>query len=108
MRWLREHFNIEPTKNVIYERRPVFPNATDLFKKFDSPEDAVVECRNKRELRVEDASNVLGISESSVVKYTPGWLKYTYNMSRGTLKIKQETGKKSGGFRSEHPWKTKP
>lgn len=89
---------------MIYGRKSVFPNATDLFKKFDNPEDAVIGCRDKQKLTVWETAKILGISESSVVKYTPSWLQFVYNVSEDGHRTQQETGKNSGKFRINHPW----
>ena len=103
LRVLFKHFGVDKGKNVVLDRRSIFPNATKLFKKFSTPEDAVVHCRDKLKLTVWETSEKLGISESSVVKYTPDWLKYTYNMSQGGLQVKQETGRKTS-VPQDHPW----
>ena len=89
---------------VIVGRPSVFPKATDFMKSFDSLEDAVVECRDpdKLALTVEEAAEKLGVSCSSVRKYTPEYLKYTQNLSKSGLQKKRE----SAGVPSEnHPWR---
>lgn len=78
---------------------PTYLNATEFFKQFKNVEDAIVECRDRLGLSVEDTVKKLGIGRSTVVRYTPDYLKYTFNHS----KDKKE---RSAGLPSaDHPWR---
>lgn len=84
---------------MIVNRPSTFPNATDFFRRFDTVEDAVVECRDRLELSVEDTAEKLGIGRSTVVRYTPEYLKWTFNKS------KKKKRKSSPAPPSSHPWR---
>lgn len=67
----------EPPTRISYT--PTYVNATDFLKRFDSVEDAVVECRDpdRLGLSVKDTASKLGIGCSTVIRHTPDYLKYT-------------------------------
>ena len=87
---------------VIIHRVPSFLNATDFFRKFKNVEDAVVECRDKLRLSVEETAEKLGIGRSSVVRHTPEYLKYTFNFSKKGLDKKRISGTAPS---ADHPWR---
>ena len=74
------------------------PNATTFLKSFSTIEEAVIHCRHELKLTVRETIKKLGISQSTVARNTPDWLKYTFNF----------TGKRKRRDYSpieEHPWK---
>jgi len=83
---------------VVDKKKVHYPNATDLFKEFATTEAAVIHCRDKLGLTVEETQEKLGISKTTIWRHTPDWLKYTFN-------FKKERKQKSRIPASDHPWR---
>lgn len=66
---------------VLDKKRAYYPNATDLFKKFSTAEDAVVYCRDAQGLTIEETQKRLGIGRTTIWRHTPAWLKHLRNYS---------------------------
>lgn len=91
---------------VIVDRPLRFMNATEFFLQFNTAEDAIVECRDpdRLGLSVVDTAKKMGVSVQTVTKYTPEYLKYTYNFSKeGLERIREASSSNSPPY--DHPWR---
>lgn len=80
-------------EKVIFDR----PNLSTIADDIDR-------CRRVRKMTVEQTAKALNVSRSTVVKYTPDWLKGTQNLSAQGLEAKQLGAYKTNAKRASHPW----